>query len=151
MKDTALTHLIPALQLAIGPVILISGVGLLLLSMTNRFGRITDRTRELVEVVRQVSTPATPVDQQVRILMRRARLVRTAILLTTLSVFFAALLIIVLFLAVLLGIESAWPVGLLFSGCMLALVAGLVPFLMDVNLSLAALHLELGSTAGSRH
>lgn len=43
----SLTQLIPTLQLAIGPVILISGVGLLLLSMTNRFGRIIDRARAL--------------------------------------------------------------------------------------------------------
>lgn len=144
MESTTLTQLIPVLQLAIGPVILISGVGLLLLSMTNRFGRITDRTRDLVEVVRQVPRPATPVDEQIRILVRRARLVRTAILLTTLSVFFAALLIIVLFLTVLLGIDAAWPVGLLFVVCMISLVAGLVPFLMDVNLSLGALQLEIG-------
>ena len=33
------------LQLAICPVILISGVGLLLLTMTNRFGRVIDREK----------------------------------------------------------------------------------------------------------
>ena len=41
------TELIPILQSAVGPVILISGVGLLLLSMTNRFGRVVDRARIL--------------------------------------------------------------------------------------------------------
>ena len=41
--------LIPILQVAIGPVILISGVGLLLLSMTNRLGRVIDRARLLVK------------------------------------------------------------------------------------------------------
>jgi hypothetical protein len=35
------------LQTAIGPVILISGVGLLLFSMTNRSGRVIDRARLL--------------------------------------------------------------------------------------------------------
>lgn len=97
-----------------------------------------------------MSTPATPVDEQVRILTRRARLVRAAILLTTLSVFFAALLIIVLFLSVLLGIETAWPVGLLFIVCMVSLVAGLVPFMMDVNLSLGALQLEISGEPPKR-
>ncbi len=48
-----LDELIPILQVAIGPVILISGVGLLLLSMTNRFGRVTDRSRTLLENLRQ--------------------------------------------------------------------------------------------------
>ena len=43
-----LAELVPVLQVAIGPVILVSGVGLLLLTMTNRLGRILDRTRLLV-------------------------------------------------------------------------------------------------------
>ena len=43
MNAPALDQLIPILQLAIGPVILISGVGLLLLTLTNRFGRLVDR------------------------------------------------------------------------------------------------------------
>ncbi|MSU48902.1 MAG: DUF2721 domain-containing protein [Opitutus sp.] len=47
MTSTSLTQLVPILQLAIGPVILISGVGLLLLTMTNRFGRLLDRSRLL--------------------------------------------------------------------------------------------------------
>ncbi len=34
---------LPLLQLAVGPVILISGVGLLLLSITNRYGRVRFR------------------------------------------------------------------------------------------------------------
>jgi hypothetical protein len=38
MPIPTLAELIPILQIAIGPVILISGVGLLLLSMTNRLG-----------------------------------------------------------------------------------------------------------------
>ena len=42
MPSTPLHELIPVLQVAIGPVILISGVGLLLLTLTNRFGRIID-------------------------------------------------------------------------------------------------------------
>ena len=43
----SLANLIPSLQLSIGPVILISGIGLILLSMTNRFGRVIDRARHL--------------------------------------------------------------------------------------------------------
>ena len=42
-----LAEIIPVLQVSIGPVILISGVGLLLLTMTNRLGRAIDRARQL--------------------------------------------------------------------------------------------------------
>ncbi|MGH8016807.1 MAG: DUF2721 domain-containing protein [Opitutaceae bacterium] len=45
----SLNELVPILQLAIGPVIVISGVGLVLLSMTNRYGRVIDRARHLAE------------------------------------------------------------------------------------------------------
>ncbi len=44
-----LNEIIPVLQTAIGPVILISGVGMLLLVMTGRFGRMIDRARVLAK------------------------------------------------------------------------------------------------------
>ena len=37
--------LLPTIQLAITPVILITGLGSLLITMTNRMGRVVDRTR----------------------------------------------------------------------------------------------------------
>src|SRR5579859_2639184 len=45
MPSIPIHDLIPVLQVAIGPVILISGVGLLLLTLTNRLGRAVDRSR----------------------------------------------------------------------------------------------------------
>ena len=43
----SLEELAEVMRLAISPAILISAVGLLLLSMTNRFGRVIDRARLL--------------------------------------------------------------------------------------------------------
>ncbi|MEO6486667.1 MAG: DUF2721 domain-containing protein, partial [Thermoanaerobaculia bacterium] len=48
---------LPTLQLSIGPVILISGVGLILLSMTNGFGRVIDRSRLLAQDLHVASGP----------------------------------------------------------------------------------------------
>lgn len=48
MASARIGELVPVQQVAIGPVILISGIGLLLLTVTNRFGRILDRSRILV-------------------------------------------------------------------------------------------------------
>ena len=45
MFATTLHEIVPVLQVATGPVILISGIGLLLLTMTNRLGRTIDRAR----------------------------------------------------------------------------------------------------------
>jgi hypothetical protein len=47
MTVALIAPIIPRLRDAIGPVILISGVGLLLLTMTNRMRRAIDRARQL--------------------------------------------------------------------------------------------------------
>lgn len=139
-----LETLIPILQVAIGPVILVSGVGLILLTMTNRLGRIIDRTRQLARDLRAAAGEESAlVLAQLGILDRRARLVRTAIALSTLSVLLAATLVIVLFLTELLGLETAPLVAILFCVCLGCLIAGLIWFLRDVNLSLRALQLEV--------
>lgn len=140
----SLTDLIPTLQLAVGPVILISGVGLILLSMTNRFGRVIDRSRILTEDLRRAPPQARPrVMAQLRILARRARVIRIEIALATLSVLLAAMLIISLFLGALLQLGMATLIVVLFVLCMLCLIASLVLFMSDIGLSLKALWLEL--------
>ena len=47
----ALSSLFPIIQLAITPVILISGMGALMLNLTNRMARIVDRTRRVAEAI----------------------------------------------------------------------------------------------------
>lgn len=132
-----MVELIPVLQTAIGPVILISGIGLLVLSMTNRLGRAIDRTRQL-------GAGADPArGEQLRILWRRARVLRTAITLAVGSALAAALLVIVIFVAAMLGAEAGMLIAGLFTLGMLALILSLVLFIYDLNQSLAALKLEL--------
>src|SRR5262249_36867878 len=141
-----LTDLVPILQMAIGPVILISGVGLLLLSMTNRLGRVIDRSRLLADTPRKLEANDRPrVEAQLSILARRAILVRRAIILAALSVLLAAVLIIALFLAALLKLEIGALLILVFIGCLGTLIVSLIAFILDINLSLSALKLEVGS------
>lgn len=143
-----LTQLVPTLQLAVGPVILISGVGLILLSMTNRFGRVIDRSRILTGDLRRAPRSTKPkVLAQLRILARRARLIRAGIALAALSVLFAAILVISLFLGALLHLSMATLVVALFVLCMLSLIASLILFMSDISLSLRALWLELPAEA----
>jgi hypothetical protein len=145
MPSTRLSELIPLLQVAIGPVILISGVGLLLLSLTNRFGRAVDRSRQLVRELREATPDGHPnLAGQVEVLYRRARLIQTSIILGALSVLFASLLIMTLFFTALLKLELAVLIILLFICCLAALIACLVTFILDIHLSLQALRLELG-------
>jgi hypothetical protein len=146
MPKTPLSELIPVLQIAVGPVILISGVGLLLLSLTNRFGRAVDRSRQLLKEMRATGEQEhPPLARQVDILYRRARLIQLSITLAALSLLLAALLIIVLFIMALLKAENGLGISLLFIGCLLSLIASLGAFIRDIHLSLMALKLELAS------
>jgi hypothetical protein len=142
---TLVHELIPVLQVAIGPVILISGVGLLLLTLTNRYARTIDRSRQLVREKRECAeADRHRLEGQVEILYRRARLIRLSILLSGVSVLLASVLIIVLFLTALFKLEVGLLISLLFIACMVSLSGSLVAFIRDINLSLGALKLELG-------
>ena len=92
---TAVAQLIRILTASIAPVIMISGVGLLLLSMSNRYGRVIDRARELTKDLDATQMDATQEDtrrqllvEQVQIIYRRARILRLAIILSSASILF---------------------------------------------------------------
>jgi hypothetical protein len=144
MQALSVAQLIPVLQTAIGPTILISGVGLLLLTMTNRLARTIDRARAAARELSDTNgiDHAKHADQ-LRILWRRARLIRLSIALASLSALFAAILIIVLFVTALLQIENVWLICALFITCLACLIGSLVVFIHDINLALAALKLDL--------
>ena len=141
---TSLQDVIPQLRDAIGPVILISGVGLLLLSFTNRLGRAIDRARLLdAELPKRDESERGPVRAQISIIYRRAKMIRLSIICGAVSLLLAAMLIVVVFVAALLQWPYAWLVCLLFISCMLSLMISLIAFIWDINLSLHALKLEL--------
>ena len=148
---TSLEQIIPNLRDAIGPVILISGVGLLLLTMTNRLGRAIDRARQLkADLPRRTDAERAHVQEQVAIIYQRAKLIRMSITLAAFSALLAAALVVTLFVTALLQWQNGWLVSLIFIGCMVSLIASLVAFIRDINLSLRALKLELGSDRESK-
>ena len=136
-----IADIVPILQTAIGPTILISGVGLLLLTMTNRLGRTVDRARALG--VRE-GEARTRSQGQLEILLRRASLLRWSIFFAAGSALCSAVMIMALFLIVLLGASIGWFICALFIVDMAALIVSLIMFIRDVDLSLEALHAELG-------
>ncbi|MBI4977922.1 MAG: DUF2721 domain-containing protein [Spirochaetes bacterium] len=145
-----LTTLVPALQTAIGPVIVISGVGLLILSMTNRLGRIIDRARLLAEKRRNgLPDDVRRAAAQLTILSRRAKIVRNAIAFASLCILFTSVLIITIFVMALAGSDGASVIASLFIAAFVSLIISLISFLRDINISLTALDVEIdlpGST-----
>ncbi len=144
LHPPSLQELIPVLQLAIGPVILISGIGLLMLSMTNRYGRTIDRARDLSRQRRATAgEPTRTVEAQLVIILRRAAMLRRAIAFAALGVLLAAILVILLFCTVLLRIDVAWALAIIFIACLGCVIVSLIYLILDINESLAALKMEV--------
>jgi len=145
MDTMLLQDLIPILQTAVGPVILISGIGLLILSMTNRYARIFERAHHIT-----VKLPAANADDrrsliaQLRAILRQAYFVRAAIALAALSVFFTAVLIISLFVSVVFQLGFPILIAALFVLTLSCLIASLIMFIIDINMSLTSLKIEVG-------
>jgi hypothetical protein len=145
MAAVETSQLVPVLQTAVSPVVLISGVGLLLLTMTNRLGRIVDRTRSLaLRCPETEGEEERQVRAQLLILQQRAHLVRASIALAGVCVLFAALLIISLFITALAGVDIPWLIAAFFILSLASLIVALVEFLRDVYRSLDATALEAG-------
>ncbi len=145
MEGSISNSLLPMIQLAITPVILITGLGSLLLTMTNRMGRIVDRTRILAGQAQATAAVGerTHIESQLRIMYRRAKIIRLAVTLAASSMFFSGLLVVMIFLAALLNVSLAAAILGAFVVGILLLLGSLAAFLRDIFLSLNALGLEV--------
>jgi hypothetical protein len=136
------------LSAAVSPMLVISAAGLLLLSMTNRYGRVIDRARAYRKDLSQTpsgSDEARATREELDFMWKRARLLRLSISLTTMSVLGVVTTVLGLFLHLLLH----WPIGPLVLGIfgvsLAILAASLVVFLRDMSLSLQALEHEINA------
>ncbi len=138
MDIASLEGLTRVLQASISPVALISGVGLLVLSQTNRFGRVTDLLRELSQQRLRDRTGAAALETQIRIFHRRARILRLAISCAVGSVLFASVLVLGVFAAAVLDFPLNLVILYLFALSLISLISSLILFLWDMHLSLKA-------------
>ncbi len=138
------SDILPIIQASVAPVVLISGVGLLLLTLTARLGRIVDRTRLVVQELRAAPAgEAAGIRTQLEILRRRARLVRMAVALSASAVGNIGILITVLFLGLLFGWDVGYACAALFIASMGCLVAAMLVFVTELFSSLTALELTI--------
>lgn len=127
---------------AIAPVTLISGVGLLLLSMTNRYNHVINRIRSLAHEEPIVA-------DQIRRLYRRACHLRFAIILNVTSIFFVALTMLFIFVSMILGFHARWVSESCFMLSLICLVTSMAMFIEDFAVSLTALQQEVQHSLGS--
>ena len=103
------------IQLALGPVFLISGVGITLSMLTQRLARIVDRARTLEDQREATSSEKklATIDEDLKVIFRRARHINVAIALCTTSALLTALVVTLLFASefVPLGVGGAIAVA----------------------------------------
>ena len=144
MQPVNFSELTKVLQTSISPVALISGVGLLLLSMTNRLGRTIDRARSLAHEARTANGEERErAVVQIRIIYRRAKNLRLAIELASVSIFCSCFIIVLIPIIYVADVAMQGVVVFLFVVSLLFLTSALALFIKDVLLSLRALKYEV--------
>jgi len=141
----SVAEFIQMMQASIASVAMISGVGLLLLSMTNRYGRTIDR---LCALIKEASTATessvkTKLVFQIKIMYERCRLIRTAVVLAASSIFFVALTIFLIFVSQLLAVNPGMVTVAAFALSLISLVVSLVFMIKDLTMSLKAVESEI--------
>lgn len=131
------------LQSCITPVALISGIGLLLLTITNRLGRTIDRTRQLVaDLDNKEAKRCEEKQNEIIILYQRGRYLRNSIGFIVISVIASSLIIPVLFFMTLFDLDLRVWGYFLFVLSIVAILISSIYFFKDILLSLNAIKLE---------
>ena len=127
------------IQLAIAPVFLLTGVGTKLTVLTNRLGRIIDRSRMLED--RMNATSATdPIDQaEINVLYRRGHLINRAIALSTTCGLLVCLVIATLFVGDAFALALGKFIASLFVLAMLSLIGSFYYFMREIFIATTTL------------
>lgn len=137
--DVTVAH---AIQLAVAPVFLLSGIGAMLAVMTSRLGRIIDRARYLEEQLVDVSPDFfSTLQTDLRLLSQRAKLIYSAIALCTTTALLVCAVIAFLFVSAFLHFDASVVVALLFIAAMSTFVLGLLWFLREIYVGTISLRI----------
>ena len=140
LSVSSLTHTI---SLAIAPVFLLTGIASIIGVLAGRLARVVDRARALEASFPGVGGPdhARAV-ADLHILDRRIKVTHWAMICCTGSALLVCLLVSALFVADLADVGSARLVALFFVAAMALIIAGLVLFLIEVQIATRSVHVR---------
>lgn len=125
-----------AIQLAIAPVFLLTGVAALLGVMATRLARVIDRARSLETGWPVFDTASREAARhELTMLERRRRVCSWSINNCTVAALLICLVIVALFMEEIFGTSLKWVAAALFVLSMFALISGLTCFLREVYLA----------------
>jgi hypothetical protein len=127
------------IQLAVAPVFLLTAVGTIIGVLSNRLGRVVDRSRTLEDRLRQLTPQGQgAVRAELTVLSQRVRLVYVSMTLAVVCALFVGLLIAVAFVDAFIAIDLSKFIGLLFIGAMLSFIVALMVFLREIFLAVSS-------------
>jgi hypothetical protein len=133
-QEATIPAIAHAIQLAVAPVFLLSGIGAFLGVLTNRLARVVDRSRVLSATDGPAGAGRAP-GGELPLLHRRIRAINRAITLCTYSALLVAGVVVALFVGALTPYSLAPAVGVLFVVAMVALIGGLTSFLQEIHIA----------------
>jgi len=133
-----------AIQLAIAPVFLLTGIAAMLGVMANRLARVIDRARDLEQRWPQLDE-AMRADARIELqaLEKRRHLASWSINFCTGAALLVCLVIVTLFVEEFFGANFRWVAGGLFVGAMISLICGLTSFLREVYIATLTIKFEV--------
>ena len=131
------------IQLAIAPVFLLTAIGSMLGTMTNRIARIVDRARQLEQRLAVSSEACAAEHRELRSLAKRARLINMAITFTVLAALLVCVSIGGLFLDAYWKRSLTTLVAWIFGVSLVSLIVGLGLFLREIYVATATLRIGI--------
>jgi hypothetical protein len=131
------------IQLALGPVFLLTGIASILNVMTNRLGRVIDRARKLeADVAGYEPSARRRAGVELGMLGRRTAAAHWAIGLCTCSALFVCVVVAILFVDNFVAFRADTLVAGLFIIAMVLLIAGLLLFLLEVQVAMKSVRIR---------
>ena len=136
MAEASISDIGEIIQLAIAPVFLLAGLGGILNVGASRLSRVVDRVRTLERDVPTAEAELKAAElRELAILDRRLGLCHWSVALCTTAALLICLVVIILFVADLVGLKFAFWVSLFFIAAMASLTVGLLLFLLEVTIA----------------
>ena len=129
---------------ALAPVTLISGVGLLLVSMSARYCHATSRIRQLLAEQKEESEDFhEEIDQSIYLIYKRASLLKTGILTLMISAAFSSLQVLVIVIERLFSLDLSLMKSTMLLASVIFIVISSCIYVSEVQVSVKALGLTV--------
>lgn len=152
-------NLFELIQATLAPIVLISAIGLISLSLYNRYGRIHDRIRHLLHDIEALTLAQIPeevrkrkidnANNQIEMLFERGKLSKWSLLLMQFSLITSVIDSLLIFMNVIESIELEFVIIAVFGLSVLLILVSAILTAIEISKSMKALSVEIEAVTKS--